>query len=74
VQHCRRLSYLLQFDAARKSFVSISAFSRMATYSDSLLALQSGATVLYSTGDTFLDDVRTLPGCHTSLAVRDAAP
>ena len=67
------IPYLLKFDRARENFVSLSPFSQMGTYSDSLLALRSGHTIIYGTGDSLSDDIRMLPACHTSLLVRDAA-
>ena len=64
---------LLNYDDTRHNFVCVSPFSQMGTYTDSLLALRSGGTVIYGTGQSFADDIRKFPGCHTSLVVRFAA-
>ncbi len=66
------LPYVLKFDDTRRNFVSIYPFSLMGTYSDSVLALQSGATVIYCFGEALAASARRLPACHTVLLVRDA--
>ena len=67
------LPYMLKFDDTRQSFISIYAFIQMGTYSDSLLALRSGSTVIYCTGEELAASTRKLPACHTFLIVGGAA-
>ncbi len=66
------LPYLLKFDDTRRNFVSIYPFNLMGTYSDSVLALQSGSTVIYCLEEELAASTRILPACHTVLLVRDA--
>jgi acyl-coenzyme A synthetase/AMP-(fatty) acid ligase len=66
------LPYMLKFDDTRQNFVSMYPFSQMGTYTDSLLALYSGATVIYGVGEALAANARKLPACHTFLIIRDA--
>ena len=66
------LPCLLKFDNTRRNFVSIYPFGLMGTYSDSVLALRSGSTVIYCLRDQLAANARRLPACHTVLLVRDA--
>jgi acyl-coenzyme A synthetase/AMP-(fatty) acid ligase len=67
------IPYMLKFYDTRRNFVSIYPFTLMGTYSDTLLALRSGSTVIYSAGEALAANARKLPACHTVLLVRDAA-
>jgi AMP-binding enzyme len=65
--------HALKFSEPHYNFISLYPFNLFATYTDSLLALRYGATVIYSTGQSLAADIRSLPFCHTSLMVGDAA-
>ncbi len=67
------IAYLLRFDDTRRNFVCIYSFGLMGTYSDSLLALRSGSTVVYCAEAALVANIRKLPACHTILLVKDAA-
>ncbi len=66
------LPYLLKFDATRHSFISLYTFHQMGTYSDSILALESGGIIVYGALENFADSIRSLPASHSSLLVRSA--
>lgn len=64
--------YLVGFDTARLNFISTYSFMLTGTYADTMAALRSGATVIFSAGEDLAANIRELPACHTFMLVRDA--
>jgi len=67
------IPHLTRFDESRQNFIALYSFINIGTYTRCLAALRYGATVVFSTGAELAASIRTLPGCHTFLLVRDAA-
>jgi acyl-coenzyme A synthetase/AMP-(fatty) acid ligase len=68
----RGVRHILRHERERYPFVSIYRFGQRSTYSDTMLALEHGLPVIYSTDRDFLAAIRILPACHTFLMVGDA--
>jgi acyl-coenzyme A synthetase/AMP-(fatty) acid ligase len=67
------LSSSRKLDNATFNYVTLYPFAHIATYNNCLLALSLGSTIIYSSGGSFPNDIRSLPTCHTVMLSRDAA-
>ena len=67
------VKYILNHDADRYNFISTYRFNLMSTYSDSMLALEFGKTIVYCGDIDFFTSLKSFPGCHTFLMSGDAA-
>jgi acyl-CoA synthetase (AMP-forming)/AMP-acid ligase II len=64
--------FALNARPGRENYIAMYLFNHMATYTDTMLALRHGATVVFSLGHELAINTRKLPDSHVFLIVRDA--